>query len=31
VGSSTEDFRRFLAEERERFAKMFKLTGLKQE
>lgn len=31
VGSSTEDFRRFLAEERERFAKMFRLTGLKQE
>ena len=31
VGSGTEDFRRFLAEERERFAKMFKLTGLKQE
>lgn len=31
VGSSTEDFRRFLAEERERFATMFKLTGLKQE
>jgi tripartite-type tricarboxylate transporter receptor subunit TctC len=31
VGSSTEDFRRFLAEERERFARMFKLTGLKQE
>ena len=31
VGSGTEDFRRFLAEERERFAKMFRLTGLKQE
>jgi tripartite-type tricarboxylate transporter receptor subunit TctC len=31
VGSKTADFRKFLAEERERFAKMFKLAGLQQE
>ncbi|MBK8324440.1 MAG: tripartite tricarboxylate transporter substrate binding protein [Betaproteobacteria bacterium] len=31
VGSKTADFRKFLAEERERFAKMFKLAGLQPE
>jgi tripartite-type tricarboxylate transporter receptor subunit TctC len=31
VGSSPADFRQFLADERERFAKMFKLTGLQPE
>lgn len=31
VGSKTADFRKFLAEERERFAKMFKLSGLQPE
>jgi tripartite-type tricarboxylate transporter receptor subunit TctC len=31
VGSKTADFRQFLADERERFAKMFKLTGLQPE
>jgi tripartite-type tricarboxylate transporter receptor subunit TctC len=31
VGSKTAEFRQFLADERERFAKMFRLTGLKPE
>lgn len=31
VGSRTADFRQFLADERERFAKMFRLTGLQPE
>ena len=31
VGSKTADFRKFLADERERFAKMFRLTGLQPE
>jgi len=31
VGSRTAEFRQFLADERERFARMFKLTGLQPE
>jgi tripartite-type tricarboxylate transporter receptor subunit TctC len=31
VGSKTAEFRQFLADERERFAKMFRLTGLQPE
>ncbi len=31
VGSRTADFRQFLADERERFARMFKLSGLQPE